>query len=90
MSVLEVMDIDSDDDDYERVEVPSDSETNSSKSSKLKNSSVKTPPTPATSTSTPYCREKRLICPYEGCDKAFNRPGKSCRQLSTHRGPCIP
>lgn len=73
------------DDEYERVEMPSDSESEAERpQSSPRKSSVTTPSTPATNTNTPYCREKRLTCPYEGCDKAFNRPVRLEEHIRSH------
>lgn len=84
-NILVTMDLDSDD-DFEKVDIPSDmsdSESEPSFSSRRK-TSTPTASTPATTASTPFCREKRLLCPYEGCDKAFNRPVRLEEHIRSH------
>jgi hypothetical protein len=79
------MDVDSDD-DYDKVSVPeevSDMESESFEAGARKNSS-RSSSTPAATKSKPYCREKRLKCPYEGCDKAFNRPTRLQEHIRSH------
>lgn len=75
------------DDDFEQVSVPgdeSDDDSDFSGSAARKNSTaaVSTPAT--TQGSTPFCREKRLKCPYSNCDKAFNRPTRLHEHMRTH------
>ena len=74
---------DASDDDFEKVEAPSDSEYEPvSPIPGNKKTAQITPPTSAPST--PYCREKRLQCPYPDCDKAFNRPTRLEEHIRSH------
>ena len=79
------MEVDSDD-DFEKVSVPedfSDAESDFLETAAHK-ASTRSTSTPATTQSTPFCREKRLKCPYDGCDKAFNRPTRLQEHIRSH------
>ncbi|KIW20129.1 hypothetical protein PV08_00704 [Exophiala spinifera] len=39
---------------------------------------------PPASTTLPRCRQKNLQCPYEGCDKAFNRQARLQEHIRSH------
>lgn len=76
------MEVDSDE-DFEKVSVTGDfSDAESEYLVPATNDPL--PATPATTQGTPFCREKRLRCPYEGCDKAFNRPTRLQEHIRSH------
>lgn len=79
------MDGDSDD-EYDKVSVPEDSSDIESETlgSTAHKTSSRSASTPAAFQTKPYCREKRLKCPYEGCDKAFNRPTRLEEHIRSH------
>lgn len=73
------MRVDSDDDfdpvdDYDMLE--SDDDTNN----QIADTPASTPPT----STTPRCRQKNLKCPYDGCDKAFNRQARLTEHIRSH------
>jgi general transcription factor IIIA len=83
------MELDSDD-EYEKVSVPEDYSDAESESEQVfyvsagPKTSTPSTSTPATTQGTPFCREKRLKCPYESCDKAFNRPTRLQEHIRSH------
>jgi general transcription factor IIIA len=79
------MDADSDD-DYDKVSVPEDFSDNDTESlgSAPRKTSSRSASTPSATQAKPYCREKRLNCPYDGCDKAFNRPTRLQEHIRSH------
>ncbi|KIX01690.1 uncharacterized protein Z518_09416 [Rhinocladiella mackenziei CBS 650.93] len=75
------MQIDSDDDfdpadDYEMV----DSEIEPEK--QIDDTPASTPP--STTTTIPRCRQKTLKCPWNNCDKAFNRQARLTEHIRSH------
>ncbi|KAI1627560.1 general transcription factor IIIA [Exophiala viscosa] len=74
------MRVDSDDDfdDYDMLE--SDDDTNH----QIDDTPASTPPSASTPHSRPGSRQKKLSCPYEGCDKAYSRQARLTEHIRSH------
>lgn len=73
--------IDSDDDfDLDDYEVVNSDDGSPSASGQIDDTPASTP----ASSALPPCRQKTLKCPYEGCDKAFNRQARLDEHIRSH------